>query len=71
MKKFHPSAITGIYFGIKTPEIIKESFYGLFKDLDMKFYEVFPSKYKLDFKLITETKRRLKYNINNFEFEIL
>lgn len=71
MKKFHPSAITGIYFGIKTPEIIKESFYGLFKDLDVKFFEVFPSNFKLDFKLIKETKRRLKYNINNFEFEIL
>ncbi|MGI9653036.1 DUF2971 domain-containing protein [Chryseobacterium sp. RLHN22] len=47
MKKFHPSAITGIYFGIKTPEIIKESFYGLFKDLDVKFFEVFPSNFKL------------------------
>lgn len=71
MKKFHPSAITGIYFGIKTPEIIKESFYGLFKEMDVKFYVVFPSNFKLDFKLINETKRKLKYNINNFEFEIL
>ncbi len=41
MKKFHPSAITGIYFGAKTTEIIKESFYGIFKDMDVKFYEVF------------------------------
>jgi hypothetical protein len=71
MKKFHPSAITGVYFGIKTPETIKESFYSLFKDMDVKFYEVFPSNFKLNFKLIKETKRRLKYNINNFEFDIL
>ncbi|WP_336717854.1 DUF2971 domain-containing protein [Chryseobacterium mucoviscidosis] len=71
MKKFHPSAITGIYFGIKTPEIIKESFYELFKDLDVKFYEVFPSNFKLDFKLIHETKRKLEFDINKFEFEIL
>lgn len=71
MKKFHPSAITGIYFGIKTPEIIKESFYGLFKDLDVKFYEVFPSNFKLDFKLINETKRKFKYDISKFQFDIL
>lgn len=71
MKKFHQSAITGIYFGIKTPDIIKESFYGLFKDMDVKFYEVFPSNFELDFKLINETKRKLLHNIDKFEFEIL
>lgn len=70
-KKFHPSAITGIYFGIKTPEIIKESFYGHFKDLDVKFYEVFPSHFKLSFKLIHETKRNLNYDLTKFDFEIL
>ncbi|WP_343611153.1 DUF2971 domain-containing protein [Chryseobacterium oranimense] len=31
MKKFHPSAITGLYFGIKTPDLIKQSFYKLLK----------------------------------------
>lgn len=71
MKKFHPSAITGIYFGIRTPEIIKESFYGFFKDMDVKFYEVFPSNFKLDFKLIHETKRVMHYDLNKFDFEIL
>jgi len=71
VKKFHPSAITGIYFGIKTPEIIKESFYGLFKNLDVKFYEIFPSNFKLDFKLINETRRELKYDVTKFDFEIL
>jgi len=71
LKKFHSSAITGIYFGIRTPEIIKESFYGLFKDVDVKFYEVFPSNFKLDFKLINETKRELKYDLTKFDFEIL
>ncbi len=71
MKKFHPSSITGIYFGIKTPEIIKESFYGLYKDMDVKFYEVFPSNFKLDFKLINETKRKLKYDLNKFNYKVL
>lgn len=71
MKKFHASAITGIYFGIKTPETIKESFYGIFKNMDVKFYEVFPSNFKLDFKLINETKRKLKYNLSKFDFEII
>lgn len=71
MKKFHSSAITGIYFGIKTPESIKESFYDLFKNQDVKFYEVFPSSFELDSKLINETKRELKFDINKFEFEIL
>jgi len=71
MKKIHPSAITGIYFGIKTPDIIKESFYKLFKEMDVKFYEVFPSNFKLDFKLINETKRKLEFDINKFDFEIL
>lgn len=71
MKKFHSSAITGIYFGIKTPEIIKETFYDLFKNCDVKFYEIFPSNFKLDYKLINETKRKLKYDISKFNFEIL
>lgn len=70
-KKFPPSAITEMYFGTKTSEIVKESFYELFKELDMKFYEVFPSNFKLDFKLINETKRKLKYNLAKFHFEIL
>lgn len=71
MKKFHPSAITGVYFGIRTPKIVKESFYEQFKDLNVKFYEVFPSNFKLDFKLINETKRKLKYDLSKFDFEIL
>ncbi len=71
IKKFHSSTITGIYFGVRTPEIIKEAFYNLFKDIDVKFYEVFPSNFKLDFKLINETKRELKYDVSNFDFEIL
>ncbi|MGG5209393.1 DUF2971 domain-containing protein [Chryseobacterium sp. MIQD13] len=71
MKKFHPSAITGLYFGIKTPDLIKQSFYKLFENRDVKFYEVFPSNFELDFKLINETKRKLKFDINKFDFEIL
>lgn len=71
MKKIHPSAITGIYFGIKTPEIIKNSFYDLFKNMEIKFYEVFPANFELDFKLIYETKRDLKYDLSKFKFEIL
>lgn len=71
MKKFHPSAVTGIYFGVKTPTVIKEIFYSLFENSDVKFYEVFPSNFKLDFKLVHETKRKLKYDIKRFNFEIL
>jgi len=71
MKKIHRSAITGIYFGIKTPEKVKENFYKLFENDDVKFYEVFPSNFELDFKLVNETKRKLKHDINNFDFEIL
>ncbi|RKS96602.1 DUF2971 domain-containing protein [Chryseobacterium defluvii] len=70
-KKFHPSAITGIYFGYKTDKIVKESFYNLFENEDVKFYEIFPSNFKLDYKLIYETKRKLKYDISKFDFEIL
>lgn len=71
MKKIHRSAITGIYFGIKTPDKIKENFYKLFENDDVKFYEVFPSNFELDFKLVNETKRKLKHDINKFDFEIL
>lgn len=71
LKKFHFSAITGIYFGYRTDEKIKECFYNLFSNNDVKFYEVFPSNFKLDYKLINETKRKLKYNLNKFNFEIL
>lgn len=71
IKKFHPSAITGIYFGVKTSKEVKEIFYKLFENNDVKFYEVYPSNFELDFKLIYETKRKLKYDINKFDFEIL
>ncbi|MFP3596487.1 DUF2971 domain-containing protein [Chryseobacterium sp. SIMBA_029] len=70
-KKFHPSAITGIYFGHKTEEFIKEAFYNHFQNEDVKFYEIFPSNFKLDYKLIYETKRKLKFDLNKFDFEIL
>lgn len=59
LKKFHSSAITGIYFGHRTEDKIKECFYDLFKNEDVKFYEIFPSNFKLDSKLINETKRKL------------
>lgn len=71
MKKIHRSAITGIYFGIKTPENIKKAFYKLFENDDVKFYEVFPSNFELDCRLINETKRKLKYDVSKFNFEIL
>ncbi|WP_157759863.1 DUF2971 domain-containing protein [Chryseobacterium piperi] len=71
LKKFHESAITGIYFGVKTPEVIKESFYGLFENRNVKFYEVFPSNFKLEYRLLKEFKKRKKYDINKFDFEIL
>ncbi|WP_223557866.1 DUF2971 domain-containing protein [Chryseobacterium lathyri] len=70
-KKFHPSAITGIYFGHKTEEIVKEAFYNHFQNEDVKFYEIFPSNFKLDYKLIYETKRKLKFDLNKFDFEML
>jgi hypothetical protein len=71
LKKFHPSAITGIYFGHKTEEFIKEAFYNHFQNEDVKFYEIFPSNFKLDYKLIYETKRKLKFDLNKFDFEML
>lgn len=71
LKKFHSSAITGIYFGHKTEDRIKECFYDLFKNEDVKFYEIFPSNFKLDSKLINETKRKLQHDLSKFEFEIL
>lgn len=71
LKKNHSSAITGIYFGFRTEQVIKESFYDLFKNNDVKFYEVFPSNFRLERKLIYETKRSLKYKINKFNFEFL
>lgn len=71
VKKFHSSAVTGIYFGVKTPEDIRKLFYDLFEGRDVKFYEVFPSNFQLDCKLINETKRFLKYDISKFNFEII
>lgn len=70
-KKFHPSAISGIYFGHKTEEIVKEAFYNHFQNEDVKFYEIFPSNFKLDYKLIYETKRNLKFDLHKFDFELL
>lgn len=71
LKKFHSSAITGIYFGYRTEEIIKQSLYNLFKNEDIKFYEVFPANFKLEYKLIHETKKKLQYDVNKFNFEII
>ncbi|WPO82792.1 DUF2971 domain-containing protein [Chryseobacterium sp. JJR-5R] len=71
LKKFHSSAITGIYFGHRTEDKVKECFYDLFKNKDVKFYEIFPSNFKLDSRLINETKRKLSHDLGRFEFEIL
>jgi hypothetical protein len=72
LKKHHDSAITAIYFGCEADESLKKRFYAKFENRDIKFYQmVFIEKHGLQRQLVNEFKRKLKFNLEKYNFEIL
>ncbi|MGX7689114.1 DUF2971 domain-containing protein [Flectobacillus roseus] len=73
LKSHHDTAITGIYFGYQTDDSIIQMFKEKFSNRDLKFYRVLPNKQKniLESKIIFETQRQRKFNIESYDFKIL
>jgi len=73
LKDYHPSTLTGIYFGSEFLKDKKQRFIDLFNGLDVKFYDIYGdnNSYKLKRKLIHENKRKIKNKLTPETFEIL
>lgn len=73
LKEYHPSTLTGIYFGIGMIKDDRELLIDSLTNLDVKFHEIYREKdsFKLKSRLVHENKRHLKYSLDDFNFEIL
>ena len=73
LKSHHESAITGVYFGYKTPEYVIEKIRKAFIDRSINFYKIKVNEqtYQLEPKLIhTEIRPQIR-NLENYNFDIL
>lgn len=72
-KDYHPSALTGIYFGLNTSDDIIENLINSLTDRDVKFYKfsMKPGEYKLVSNLIHENTRVIPNKPSNDLFEML
>jgi hypothetical protein len=72
LKNYHPSALTGIYFGSKMSDYIKQKLIDLLANKDVKFYETYreAKSYILKRRLIHENYRRSSKNVPT-TYEIL
>jgi hypothetical protein len=72
-KDYHPSALTGIYFGLNTSDDIIENLINSLTDRDVRFYRfsMKPSEYKLVSHFIHENKRVFINKPSSDIFEIL
>lgn len=73
VKRYHPSALTAIYFGKNMDKSRKQTLIKELSDKDMDFYDIENKhlSYKLERKLNYRNKRKLEYNINNYHFNIV
>jgi hypothetical protein len=73
LKSYHSSALTGIYFGIKAPDDIKQKLIDSLTNRDVKFYQLFKASnsYHLERKLIHENQRLIRNKLNDAHYEIL
>jgi hypothetical protein len=72
-KDYHPSALTGIYFGTEFNREEKLKFIDSLKGLDVKFYDMYRenNSYKLKRQLFHENKREIQNKLAPNSFEIL
>jgi len=72
-KDYHPSALTGIYFGINFPSVQRQKLINSLDNRDVKFHEVYSdnNSYELKRKLVHENTRKISNKISNNDFELL
>jgi hypothetical protein len=73
LKDYHPSALTGIYFGISFPLEKKNQLINSLTNRDIRFYEMYREEdsYNLNRKLVHENKRIIQKKIDPEIYEIL
>lgn len=72
-KDYHPSALTGIYFGLNFTSAQKQKLINSLDNRDVKFYEVYRdnNSYELKRKLVHQNTRIILKKINYNDFELL
>lgn len=73
LKDYHPSALTGIYFGTRFPSEKKQQLINSLTNRDIRFYEMYreENSYNLKRKLVHENKRIIQKKIDHKIYEIL
>lgn len=73
VKEYHPSALTGIYFGTMFPKDKKQLMINSLTNRDVSFYEMYRENdsYNLKRKLIHRNERIIKNKIDSETYEIL
>ena len=73
LKDYHPSALTGVYFGTRFSPKKKERLINSLTNRDISFYEMYREKdsYDLKRKLVHENKRIIKNKLDPKNYEIL
>lgn len=73
LKEHHESAITGIYFGYKAESGLIEKLKDKFSNRDIIFYKIRPNIRSnfLEFDEICRFNRKLKFDLEKFEFELI
>jgi Protein of unknown function (DUF2971) len=72
-KHFHPSAITGVYFGYQTSQKLIDEFYEKLANRDIDFYKITPilEDNRLRIDLINSFSRKLEFDLKKFNFTLL
>lgn len=73
LKDYHPSALTGIYFGTRFCSEMRRQFIDSLTDRDICFYEMYrdENSYKLKRRLVHENKRTIQKKMDSDVFEIV
>ncbi|GGD51928.1 hypothetical protein GCM10011514_15200 [Emticicia aquatilis] len=73
LKSYHSSALTGIYFGAKMSDNLKQILINSLKNRDIKFYQISKglNSYHIESRLVHENKRIIINKLDFDSFEIL
>lgn len=72
-KKYHPSTLTGIYFGAEMKKVTRKFIIDSLTNRDVKFFEIkrIDGSFKLDRELIHENYRSLVNDLTQFDYFLL
>lgn len=73
LKEHHESAITGIYFGYQAKDSLIRCFEENFCERDIIFHKIVPNfnTHKLESKIISKFSKKLKYNLERYNYELV